>query len=87
MQNSQPDEDAVVTCACGRDRSQATSSVYRSHSAVFTFRRCQCGREWTERRDAVDPSAPVSGDEVIEVHQLLRRFKGPISDLLGLPSA
>lgn len=85
MQNPKPDEGA--TCACGRSRGEATAATYRSHAAVFTFRRCACGREWTERRDAIDPSSPISGDEVIEVHQFLRRFKGPISDLLGLPSA
>ncbi len=87
MQNSKPDGDPDPACACGRTRSQAAASVYRSHTAVFVFRRCECGREWTERREGIDRSSPVSGDEVIEVHQLLRRFKGPITEMLGQPSS
>ncbi len=87
MQSSQPDGDTLAACAGGRSRSEASSAVYRSQTAVFTFRRCQCGREWTERRDGFDPSQPISGDEVIEVHQLLRRFRGPLSEMLGQPSA
>lgn len=87
MQRSQPDEDPGRACACGRNRSQAAASVYRSHRSVFTFLRCECGREWTERRDAFDPATPVTTDEVIEVHQLLRRFRGPITEMLSLPSA
>lgn len=82
MQSSQPDGDDDPACACGRSRSEAASSVYRSQAAVFTFRRCACGREWTEQHAGFDPSEPISSDEVIEVHQLLRRFRGPISEML-----
>jgi hypothetical protein len=87
MQKPKPDEEPDPACACGRSRSEAVAMTYRSQSALFTFVRCECGREWTERRDGFDPAAPISGDEVIEVHQLLRRFRGPISEMLGMPSA
>lgn len=87
MQRSQPADDPGPACACGRSRKEASTAVYRSQTAVFTFRRCACGREWTERRDGFDPADPISGDEVIEVHQTLRRFKGSIAELLQLPQA
>jgi hypothetical protein len=87
MQSPKPDDDPGPVCACGRSRIEAAASIYRSHKAVFTFRRCACGREWTERLDGFDPATPITGDEVIEVHQALRRFKGPLSELLGLPRA
>ena len=87
MQRSKPDGDPGSACPCGRSRSEAATSVYRSQTAVFTFRRCACGREWTERRDGFDLGAPISTDEVIEGHQALRRFKGSISDLFQLPKA
>ncbi len=87
MHSLKPDGDHGPVCVCGRSRREAAASTYRSHTAVFTFRRCACGREWTERSEGVDLSAPISGDEVIEVHQALRRFKGPITELLGLPRA
>jgi hypothetical protein len=33
---------------------------------------------------SADPSEPISSDEVLEVHECLKRFDGPISELLGL---
>jgi hypothetical protein len=58
--------------------------VYRSQTGRFIFHRCDCGNEWTEHLVSVDPSEPVSSDEVLEVHEQLARFEGPISLLLGL---
>ncbi len=87
MHSPKPDGDPGPVCVCGRSRVAAAAAIYRSQSGVFTFRRCACGREWTERSEGFDPSAPISGDEVIEVHQALRRFKGPLSELLSLPRA
>jgi hypothetical protein len=63
------------------------ATVYRSPVAEFVFHRCPCGLEWTERRDGIDRSEPVSTDEVIEVHQCLAAFEGPLSELLGAPRA
>jgi hypothetical protein len=40
--------------------------------------------EWTEHHASVDPSEPISSDEVLEVHEHLARFDGPISQLFGL---
>jgi hypothetical protein len=58
--------------------------VYRSQTGRFIFHRCDCGTEWTEQLATVDPSEPVSSDEVLEVHEQLARFEGPISLLFGL---
>lgn len=85
MHKPKPEPEPV--CACGRQRAEAAAAVYRSAAAVFVFHRCACGLEWTERRDAVDPSEPVTTDEVIEVHRCLAAFEGPISELLLLHSA
>ena len=87
MHQSKPEPDSEPACACGRRRSEAAAAVYRSEAALFVFHRCPCGLEWTERRDGIDRSQPVTTDEVIEVHQYLAAFDGPISELFGLRSA
>lgn len=80
MHQSKPEPEPI--CVCGRQRTEAAVAVYRSATAEFVYHRCPCGLEWTERRDGIDYSEPVSTDEVIEVHQCLAAFEGPISELL-----
>jgi hypothetical protein len=46
------------------------------------FHRCECGTEWTEHRTDIDPTDPVTSDEVIEVHRRLAKFEGSIAELL-----
>lgn len=43
--------------------------------------------EWTEHQREVDPTDPVSSDEVIEVHKQLAKFEGSIAELLQPRSA
>jgi hypothetical protein len=43
--------------------------------------------EWTEHQTDIDPTDPVSSDEVIAVHIRLAKFEGSISELLQHPSA
>jgi len=74
-------------CACGRRLSDAAIDTYRSHTDRFMFHRCACGTEWTEHRTDVDPTDPVSSDEVIEVHKQLAKFEGSIAELLQPHSA
>lgn len=69
-------------CLCGRRLKDATVYTYRSHSDRYLFHRCECGTEWTEHRTDVDPTDPVSSDEVIEVHRQLAKFEGSIAELL-----
>ena len=69
-------------CVCGRELEDASVCVYRSNNKVHVFHRCDCGVEWTEHRSAIDPSDPVSSDEVIEVHMRMATFDGSISELL-----
>ena len=38
--------------------------------------------EWTIRHQDVDPTDPVTSDEVIEVHKQLAKFEGSIAELL-----
>lgn len=74
-------------CVCGRDLDDAVVSVYRSHTDRCLFHRCDCGVEWTEHQTDIDPTEPVSSDEVIEVHTRLAKFAGSISELLQRHSA
>jgi len=46
------------------------------------FHRCECGTEWTEHHTDIDPTDPVTSDEVIEVHKQLSQFEGSIAELL-----
>jgi hypothetical protein len=81
MQGALPEPDASL-CACGRSLATAATSTYRSPSGRYTFRRCVCGVEWTERADTIDPAEPVTGDEVLDVHQHLAGFEGSLRELL-----
>jgi hypothetical protein len=69
-------------CPCGRRLKDATVYTYRSHTDRFLFHRCECGTEWTEHHTDIDPTDPVSSDEVIEVHTQLAKFEGSFSELL-----
>jgi hypothetical protein len=75
-------EPGTGRCVCGRELKDASACVYRSHKKCHVFHRCECGAEWTEHRSEIDPTDPVSSDEVIEVHTLLAKFEGSISELL-----
>jgi len=69
-------------CVCGRRLKDASVSSYRSHNDRYLFYRCECGVEWTEHLEDVDPTEPVSSDEVIEVHKRLAKFEGSIAELI-----
>jgi hypothetical protein len=86
MQASNPEPD-TPRCACGRESKLAVATVYRSPQGRFVFHRCDCGVEWTERLEAVDPTEPISGDEVLEVHEVLALFEGSLADLIGIRPA
>jgi hypothetical protein len=38
--------------------------------------------EWTVHHHDIDPTDPVTSDEVIEVHKQLAKFEGSIAELL-----
>ncbi len=82
MQRSKP-QTSRKRCTCGRPTAGADTFVYRSLATRFVFRRCQCGAEWTERQDDVDRTQPVTGDEIITVHERLARLEGPFQELFG----
>ena len=86
MQSSrlEPDE---VRCLCGRLNADANAVSYPSTLVRYVFRRCGCGREWTECLPMIDRSTPVSLDEILDVHERLTAFEGPLNELLGLKSA
>ncbi len=86
MQKSKLEPDRGK-CACGRRRKDASVYIYRSHTDRFLFHRCECGCEWTERVTDIDPTDPVTSDEVIEVHKRLAKFEGSLAELLQQPSA
>jgi hypothetical protein len=69
-------------CTCGRPERTVRVVKYRSHAGDFRFHRCDCGTEWTERLAKVDPTQPVTSDEILDVHLLLARFEGRIVDLI-----
>ena len=81
MEESKLDPD-TGKCVCGRNLADAAVYPYRSRLDRCLFHRCECGAEWTEHQIDIDPTDPVSSDEVIEVHMRLARFNGSISDLL-----
>lgn len=81
MQRSKLEPDKGK-CACGRPAKDAEVYIYRSHTDRYLFHRCECGTEWTEHQTDVDPTDPVSSDEVIEVHKQLAKFAGSIAELL-----
>ncbi len=86
MPKSKPGPD-TARCACGRRSVDAAIYTFRSHTDRYVFHRCECGREWTEHQSGVDPTEPVSTDEVLEVHEKLAGFKGSLPDLFGLSKA
>ena len=80
----EPDE---VRCSCGRLAAHANAVSYSSYLIRYIYRRCLCGREWTERLPTIDRSTPISFDEILDVHERLHAFEGPLNELLGLKSA
>jgi hypothetical protein len=76
-----------VRCSCGRRTADAHAVSYSSTLIRYVFHRCRCGREWTERLPAIDRTQPVSLDEILDVHERLTGFEGPLNELLGLKSA
>ena len=50
--------------------------------STSTSERPDRGAEWTEHQTDIDPTDPVSSDEVIEVHKQLAKFEGSIAELL-----
>jgi len=86
VQTSKLDSDKGK-CACGRRLKDAAIYTYRSRTDRFLFHRCECGSEWTEHHVDIDPSDPVSSDEVIEVHKQLAQFEGSIAELIQPHSA
>ncbi len=81
MQKSQS-ESQRGKCACGRRLRDASIYIYRSHGDRYLFHRCECGMEWTVHQADIDPTDPVTSDEVIEVHKRLSTFEGSIAELL-----
>ncbi|HVS47349.1 MAG TPA: hypothetical protein VHJ99_00415 [Candidatus Dormibacteraeota bacterium] len=72
---------------CGRKLADAAFYLYRTQIDLCIFHRCDCGAEWTEHRTDMDPTDPISSDEVIEVHTRLASFEGDISQLFQQHSA
>ena len=81
MQRSKPESESSK-CACGRRLRDASIYIYRSHGDRYLFHRCECGMEWTVHQHDIDPTDPVTSDEVIEVHKQLASFEGSIAELL-----
>jgi hypothetical protein len=86
MRSSHLDPDEV-RCSCGRSTADANAFSYSSSLVRYVFRRCGCGQEWTERQPMVDQTRPVTFDELLDVHERLAGFEGPLNELLGLKSA
>ena len=86
MQKSKLEPDRGK-CTCGRRLKDAAIYTYRSRTDRYLFHRCECGSEWTEHRTDIDPTDPVSSDEVLEVHSRLAKFDGSIAELLQPYSA
>ena len=74
-------------CRCGRPPRAVRVVSYRTHSASYRYHRCECGTEWTERTAMVDRTAPVSGDELLDVHIALADWEGKLTDLIERASA
>ena len=86
MRSSRLEPDGV-RCSCGRPTADANAFSYTSTLARYVFHRCGCGQEWTERMPMIDRTTRVSLDELLDVHERLTRFEGPLNELLGLKSA
>ena len=74
-------------CRCGLPHRTSNVASYRTHLGSYRYHRCDCGTEWTERVPHVDPSVPVSGDEVLEVHLLMAGFEGGLTELIDISEA
>jgi hypothetical protein len=81
LQRSKPEPERSK-CVCGRRLKEASVYIYRSHGDRYQFHRCECGLEWTVHQRDIDPTDPVTSDEVIEVHTQLAKFEGSIAELL-----
>ncbi len=81
MQKSKP-ESEKTRFVCGRRLRDASIYIYRTHGDRYHFHRCECGMEWTVHQHDIDPTDPVTSDEVIEVHAQLANFEGSIAELL-----
>ena len=77
-----PLERQPSTCACGRQLDAAATSVYRSPTRRTVYRRCACGREWTESDHPVAIGDPISTDELLELHASLQREDWSLGELL-----
>ena len=86
MQKRKLERD-ILRCRCGRELKAAAVATYRSHESRYVFHRCECGLEWTEQFTDVDRSSPITGDELLAVHKVLRAFEGSLPDLLQQPEA
>lgn len=65
---------ATQRCECGRPWSKCVYVTQRTSELRLIHYRCtECSREWTVRDDSPDPLEPVSLDEVLEVHELLKK--------------
>lgn len=76
-------EPEPVECACGRNLADASVVAYSSARGHCLYHRCQCGAEWTECHAELDKQQPISSDELLDLHQRLADFEGPIQELLG----
>ena len=76
-------ERETLICRCGRELKAAAANTYRSPLGVrFVFHRCECGLEWTEQFQDVDRSEPITGDELLTVHEVLVAYEGTLPGLL-----
>jgi uncharacterized protein YbaR (Trm112 family) len=90
---------ARLSCPlCGGDRSTSVLAVVESRHETHQLVRAQCVRchlfwsfplEWLAQVTIDDaetqfvPAEPISMDEVLDVHLLLRDYRGPLTGLLN----
>jgi hypothetical protein len=63
-------------CVCGRDPADALVTRFSSITGTYSFHRCACGVEWTERVANPDGPEPACRDVVLEAHQHFKDFHG-----------
>lgn len=80
----QRDMEREPQCTCGRELASITRIVHQTTSGLYVYWHCQCGQEWTEREQAIDRASPITADELLEVHECLGAFAGPLVELLRL---
>lgn len=70
-------------CECGRRLADAATRILHRSGRYFTYHLCACGIEWTTAElsdhELVDP---VTGGEVLAVHERLAKFDGSMAELL-----